>query len=85
MITLFRCILPSLEKLRKIYSLPPGSKKAYFYYFVRPFNLIQRKGKDMLQLAFGTQEGKLSLEREKNKVIIERWLSETGRNLSMVD
>ncbi|MBC8236182.1 nucleotidyltransferase family protein [bacterium] len=84
-VTLFRGVFPSVEKLREIYSLPPDSTKAYFYYFVRPFDLIQRKGKDMLQLVFGTQEGKLSLEREKNKVIIERWLSETGRNPSMVD
>jgi hypothetical protein len=75
---LLRGLFPPMATLRKLFSLPVDSRTAYLYYFVRPFDVLIRHGKSMLMMAFKSKEARFSVERERKKIFIERWVRETS-------
>ena len=46
----FTDIFPSQEKMSERYSIHPGSLKVYFYYAYRPFELIVKYGRSLLDV-----------------------------------
>ena len=71
---LLRSVFPPPDRLREIYSLPPGSKAVYGYYFVRLWDLFARRGRFVSQLVLPGSEARFAMETEAKALIIQRQL-----------
>lgn len=66
--SLFRAFFPHREVLSKRYSVPLSSRKLYFYYLIRPFNLLLKYRKLLWKSL-------ISREEVKEEVILNRWIN----------
>ena len=71
--TLWRGIFPPAKTLRGIYRLEPGTKLQYLYYFIRPLDLLLRRGRQILGLVIGTPNSRSALEKERRRRVIRAW------------
>lgn len=77
--SLVRSLFPSPARLREIYSLAPGSKAAYAYYLIRPWDLLLRRGRFLVQLSSRGSEARLVLDTEAKGLLIRRQLRRESR------
>lgn len=73
---LLRAVLPPVDRLRDIYALPPGTLRAYVYYLLRPFDLLRRRGADMLRWALGTRSAERAIARETARDAVLRAMAD---------
>ncbi len=71
---LWQGVFPPPETLRRIYHLRPGTKVQFLYYFVRPFDLLLRRGREVLGLIIGTSHSRSALEKERCRRVIRAWV-----------
>ena len=71
--TLWRGIFPPPATMRGIYRLEPGTKLQYVYYVIRPFDLLIRRGRQILGLVIGTHSSRPALEKERRRRMIRAW------------
>lgn len=72
--TLWRGLFPPPETLRLIYHLRPGTKLQFLYYILRPFDLLLRRGRQVLGLAIGASHSRSALEKERCRRVIRAWV-----------
>jgi hypothetical protein len=70
---------PSPRKIREIYALPEGSRRTLFYYFVRPVDLMVRRGRIAIEVLLRTERVRPSLERQQNRSRIKQWVDNANR------
>lgn len=75
-----RSIFPSLAEIRRIYSLPRGSHRAQLLRFLRPFDLIRRRGGWLSPFHLASRRGREALSRSRTRAEIRTWLE--GRGLA---
>jgi hypothetical protein len=73
-----RSVFLPRDQLRRIYGLPPGSLRVYAYYLVRLGDLLLRRGSLMLRVALRTPAVQPTLERETDRLEIDRWVNRMG-------
>lgn len=69
-----RKLFPSIEYLRKKYELHNDSKLGYLYYLRHLSDIFTRAILLSVNLMLRTEKAKASLEAEKRKIVIEKWL-----------
>jgi hypothetical protein len=71
--TLWLGLFPPPETLRDIYHLRPETRFQFLYYVVRPFDLLLRRGRQVLGLVIGTSHSRSVLEKERRRRLIRAW------------
>ena len=69
-----RGIFPPPETLRRIYGLQLGTRLHFLYYLVRPFDLLLRRGREVLGFLTGSPRSKPALEKERRRRVIGAWV-----------
>lgn len=72
--TLWHGVFPPPETLRRIYHLRAGTKLQFLYYVIRPFDLLVRRGRQVLGLVIGTSSSRSALEKERCRRVIGAWV-----------
>ena len=68
-----RGLFPPPETLRRIYGLKLGTRLQLFYYLVRPFDLLLRRGREVFGLIIGSPRSKDALEKDRRRRMIRAW------------
>ena len=69
----WRDIFPSADDLRRIYSIDPGSPRVALYYAARPFDLLLRRGGQVLALVAGSPRAAPVAEKDHRRRRIRKW------------
>ena len=69
-----RGLFPRPETLRRIYGLRLGTRLHFLYYLVRPFDLLFRRGREVLGFLTGSPDSKSALEKERRRRMIDAWV-----------
>jgi hypothetical protein len=77
-LALFRIVFPAPTALRLIYDVPAESPLLYGYYFVRPVDLLFRRGSVVLAMARLTSGPRLEIEDAERCSRVETWLDGKG-------
>lgn len=75
---LLRGIWPSRERLLAIYDLPLHSRAVYWYYLLRPMDLLHRRGKLTVEMLLRTKRLQPTLDRIEKRRVIDRWIDEVS-------
>lgn len=76
---LLRSVFPSRERLAAMYGLTPGSALVSWYYFVRPVDLLVRRGKVAVEYACQAPSIRPALEWRERRHAVERWVERASR------
>jgi hypothetical protein len=71
-------LIASHEAWRRICSLPPDARWVYGYYLFRPLDLLLRRGRVAAKIVLRTRRLPPSLEWEKKRQRIHRWVEGKG-------
>ena len=69
-----RGLFPPPETLRRIYGLQLGTRLQFLYYLVRPFDLLLRRGREVLGFLVGSPRSKPAVEKERRRRVIGAWV-----------
>ena len=80
-----RHVFPRPVRMASIYGLPTRSARVYLWYFLRPFDLIMRKGKLTLELLLPGRSGRRMRYTERNRALLKTSLREWAQAAASSD
>lgn len=75
-----RSTFPTRDSMRRIHGLPAKSVVVYWYYFLRPWQLLRRRWRDVWATIFRTERVTRTLERDRRLSLISRWTPREDRD-----
>lgn len=64
-------VFPGPARMAAIYGLPTASRRLYLWYWIRPFDLLLRKGRITLELLLPGRTGRRMRYAERNRVLLK--------------